>query len=87
MVRDSRPGGIGPPGWRCGEGWRSALGKYFLCFSEKEQAARSRFQAFEDRKVYCGDGVMPLHFCVRSYVSFLRSRPRAKAPAERKEQE
>lgn len=38
---------LGPHGRLFGEGWGSAEGKYFLCFSEMEWTAKSRFQAFK----------------------------------------
>lgn len=47
-------GGIWQQGRRRREGWGSASGKSFLCFSEKEQAARSKFQAIKDRNVLLG---------------------------------
>lgn len=40
--------GVGQRSPRCREGWGSASGKYFLCFSEKEPAAQSRFQALKE---------------------------------------
>lgn len=46
-MRDPWPVGVGAA--RLGLPGR--LGKHFLCFSEKERAVKSRFQASKERKV------------------------------------
>lgn len=49
VERDPGLVGFGAARWLFGEGWGSAAGKYFLCSSEKEWTAKSRFQDFKER--------------------------------------